>query len=261
MNAFHSHLLATICGAAIGAGVVGASRDQRMPETTVNPGIERSDIAATRPVESSLGAMQERGTDTRRHSQKTTDAGDLTFLSNGNVVVPADLAERIRIRAMDTEGNVNAEELALIGLAAEKSRKLQDVLDGLKKWELERESRLAKIIRKNEKEVVIGIPGEGVDQRQKQEFDDSINEIFGPTRPFVEGALSHVAALTGDWGTAEMVVTARPISDGYTEYKLFVYESSRPPSLNEGADLSVGALSIHSFRTKEIPERLRHLFD
>lgn len=249
------------CGAAIGVGVVSALRDQGMTTATADSRIGRLDFAATRSTEAGPGPMPERRTETGRNAHRTTEAGHLTFLSNGNIVVPADLAERIRIRAMDTEGNVDAEEFSLVGLRAESARKLQEVLDGLKKWELERESRLAEIIRKNDAEILIGIPGMGMDQLRKQEFDDSIDEIFGQSRPFVEGSLSHVGGLTSDWGAADLVVTARPVSEGRTEYKLFGYDSSRPPSLKEGDDPSVEAIGIRTFRAKEIPERLRHLFD
>ncbi len=249
------------CGAAIGVGVVSSLRDQRMPTARADSRIGRLDLAAARSTEVDLEPMPERRHGTSRDAHRIADAGHLTVLSNGNVVVPSDLAERIRIRAMDTEGNIDAEELSLVGIGAEGATKLQEALDGLKKWGIERESRLAQVIRKNHAEVLIRIPGDGIDHLKKKEFDDSIDTIFGQSRPFVEGALSHLGGLTSNWGAADLVVTARLVSDGYTEYKLFGYDSSRPPSLKEEDDPSVGAHSIRSFRAKEIPERLRHLFD
>lgn len=263
MNASYTNWLVLVIGLAIGAGFVTVFRNQKVSPLLVEAGVRRSEFAEARKIDESPASNGEGKTKRKQAGIRHSDAGQLTFLSNGNIVVPAELADRIRIRAMDDEGNLNTEELTLIGLSVENSKKLQMLLDGLKKWEFQREASQAEVVRKTSSETVIRIPGRSRDEPRKQEFDEAIEEIFGRSRPFVAGSLSHVGSLTSGWGAADLVATARPIADGYTEYKLFGYDPSRPPKLGEGSDPSVGAISIRSFRCKdkEVPERLQHLFD
>lgn len=261
MKALHSHLLTLACGAIIGGVVVISLRDQRNPIATEAPRMRQLDDSEVRATQSELESIQERRKSTGLNTRRTRDAGDLTFLSNGNIIVPSELAERIHIYGMDTEGNVDAAELSLIGISAEDSKKLQDAIDELKKWEIERESRLAQIIRKSDAEILIQVPGQNVDDLKKQEFEKTVDLIIGKSRPFVQGSLSQIRSLTSEWGAADKVVTARPFADGYTEYKLYRYRASHPPSLKNGGDPSENAMSTTTFRAKEIPDRLRHLFD
>lgn len=85
----------------------------------------------TRPAETDSAHVPEKRKDGDRSFRKATDAGHFAFPGNGNIVVPADLADRIRIRAMDTEGNAIKEELSLPGICDEKAAEFEEMLDGL----------------------------------------------------------------------------------------------------------------------------------
>lgn len=261
MNAAYSNWLVFAIGLAIGMGVASALRDQKEESTMVESDIGSSGSPHARRAGEIADPTREQRAKREPNASRPSDAGQITFLPNGYLVVPGVLADRIHIRAMNGEGNVDAEELALIGLSEKDSTKLQGLLNEIKNWELQRETSQAEVVRKNSSETIIRIPSGGRDDRRKQEYDLAIDEIFGRRRPFVEAALSHVGSLTSGWGEADLVATARPTADGFTEYQLIEYDRSRPPLLEEGGDLAAGAISIRSFRAKKVPERLNHLFD
>lgn len=196
-------------------------------------------------------------------ASESTNLARISFLTDGSVIVPASLTDRIRIGAMNYEGVIDPAELALIGIDQKQSLELQNLVNQTKGFLLERQASVAKVIRQDDNFLAIRIPRVDTDNGIREEFDSRVNAIVGERSALIRESLCRMNSLTLNWGLSEQIVCVETNDDGIREYKVFCYNPGYSPEFPDGHltsnTFAKEAKGTDTYRSEEVPPALRHL--
>lgn len=185
---------------------------------------------------------------------------------DGSLLVPAEFADRVYWAPITSELKVNPVEMAVMGFDKQHCDKLQELIDRTKMDAIFRESLNYHILSEDDGGVMIRIPANPEGRQSEIDgYKKKLEEVAkGKSEMLYNAAASTLQRITADFGSDEKIV--RLNDDGTGEYVYEVIDVS-PEVFKELANSEdrLGAYRKAAFRTskfksKSVPDRLKHLF-
>jgi hypothetical protein len=186
--------------------------------------------------------------------------------ADGNIIVPRDLASRIEIYPLKSDLSVDKEESALLGIDDKDSIRLEDFIRDLGLEIIDREKKNYSVLSQDANQVTIKIPADPASTQSQMSYVKSSLEAISPqnARLLQASLYETLSHLTAGFGAHEKIVHFTAKKNGFYSYEIM---ELLPESLrileNAGAsirDYRRVALEIKEFKSKEVPDRLTHLF-
>jgi len=187
---------------------------------------------------------------------------------DGSVTISPGMVRRLAINVLSSEGQVNREELALLGVDAEKADSLQAMADKAWNDEIARQTRRSKVVRDGEDGSTILIPsgekgGISVEEGRRQ-LEEQVRGILGTeSKLAADSFISGMYHIARAWSDEILVVDTRLNRQGKREYKVYSFRHGFTPQLDGVIDpvsLADRSFGQRTYRAEEIPEELKHLF-
>jgi hypothetical protein len=185
---------------------------------------------------------------------------------DGSVIVPSSLISRIAFHPLNHDFSINFDELALMGVDKDAGEQLNEFIKGVSLEVINEEAKNYKVISENEREVSLLIPSNPSSvQAETSKMKNALFSIVGNRADLVEAAVyEQLSHLTAGFGTNDRLVHLKTEDDGSSSYEIVELDPGSTKVLADANakidDYKRVALQVIKFKSKKVPDRLKHLF-